>query len=80
MWKKASDDRRVHHAERLRAHLASLLDTARFDTEQLLGHRQVTDAYLCGLAVAPGLRLVTFDANVALRVVRGADASSVVQL
>lgn len=58
----------------------SLLDTRRFDTEQLLGHRQVTDAYLCGLAVAHGLRLVTFDAHVAMRVVRGFDAGCVWQL
>jgi toxin-antitoxin system PIN domain toxin len=50
----------------------SLLDTRHFDAEQLLGHRQVTDAYLLGLAVWHGLRLVTFDANVPARVVRGA--------
>ena len=30
----------------------TLLDATRFDTEQLLGHRQVTDAYLLGLAAA----------------------------
>jgi uncharacterized protein len=58
----------------------SLLDAARFDTEQLLGHRQVTDAYLLGLAVAHGLRLVTFDGSMATRVVRGAEPTSVVVL
>jgi uncharacterized protein len=58
----------------------SLLDAGRFDTEQLLGHRQVTDAYLLGLAVARGLRLVTFDGSVVARVVRGADAAHMVQL
>jgi len=58
----------------------SLLDVTRFDTEQLLGHRQVTDAYLLGLAIAQGLRLVTLDASIALRVVRGAVPGPVVSL
>jgi toxin-antitoxin system PIN domain toxin len=58
----------------------SLLDVGRFDAEQLLGHRQVTDAYLLGLAVAHQLRLVTFDERMPTRVVRGADASHVVVL
>ena len=58
----------------------SLLDAQKFDTEQLLGHRQVTDAYLLGLAVGHGLRLVTFDANIAMRVVRDAAAGFVVSL
>ncbi len=58
----------------------SLLDTEHFDTEQLLGHRQVTDAWLLGLAVAHRLRFVTFDANMPLRVVRGAKAGHVVAL
>ena len=49
----------------------SVLDESRFDSEQFLGQRQVTDAYLLGLAVEHGLRLVTFDANMPLRVVRG---------
>ena len=58
----------------------SLLDPAHFDTEQLLGHRQVTDAWLLGLAAAHGLRLVTFDANIPLRVVPGARSEHVVLL
>jgi len=58
----------------------SLLDAGHFDTEQLLGHRQVTDAWLLGLAVAHCLRFVTFDANAPLRVVRGAKAGHVVAL
>ena len=58
----------------------SLLDEERFDSEQLLGHRQVTDAYLLGLAVEHGLRVVTFDANMSLRVVRGAKGGHVVAL
>lgn len=58
----------------------NLLDPAHFDTEQLLGHRQVTDAWLLGLAAAHGLRLVTFDANIPLRVVPGAGSEHVVLL
>ena len=58
----------------------SLLDEQRFDSEQLLGHRQVTDAWLLGLAVTHRLRLVTFDANMPLRVVRGARSADVVAL
>ena len=68
----------AHH--RFIAEAPSLLDPERFDTEQLLGHRQVTDAHLLGLAVAHRLRLVTFDAAVPLRVVKGAKAGQVVQL
>ena len=59
---------------------ASLLDEARFDTTQLLSQLQVTDAWLLGLAVAHGLRLVTFDARLPLRVVRGATAADLVVL
>ena len=58
----------------------SLLDTTRFDTEQFLGHRQGTDAYLLVLAVAHGMRFVTFDASVPMRVVRGVDARWIVSL
>jgi uncharacterized protein len=57
---------------------ASLLDAALFDTTQLLGHRQVTDAWLLGLAVAHGLRLVSFDGGFPLRVVRGAQSAHLV--
>ena len=58
----------------------SLLDTQHFDADQLLGHRQVTDAYLFGLAVWHGLRFVTFDANMPMRVVRGATLEHLVVL
>lgn len=71
---------RLRDATRTRHHLflpsgPSLLDAEHFDSGQLLGRRQVTDAWLLGLAVAHGLRLVSFDASLPLRVVRGADAS-----
>ena len=58
----------------------SLLDESRFDSNQLLGHRQVTDAYLLGLAVAHELTFVTFDERMPTRVVRGADSSHVMVL
>ena len=58
----------------------SLLDEQHFDADQLLGHRQVTDAYLFGLAVWHGLRFVTFDANMPMRVVRGAHLAQLVVL
>lgn len=76
---------RLHAATQTPHHLfvpssTSLLDEALFDTQQLLGHRQVTDAWLLGLAVTHGLRFVTFDASPPLRVVRGATAGHVVAL
>ena len=58
----------------------SLLDTRIFDADQLLGHRQVTDAWLLGLAVQQGLRFVTFDGAMPLRVVRGANTEHIVVL
>ena len=58
----------------------SLLDEQHFDADQLLGHRQVTDAYLLGLAVWHGLRFVTFDASMLMRVVRGAKIEHLVVL
>ena len=76
---------RLAEATRTRHHLfvpsdASLLDPGLFDTGQLLGHRQVTDAWLLGLAVAHRLRLVGFDGALALRAVRGATALHVVAI
>jgi len=73
---------RLSEATQTRHHLfvpsnASLLDAQRFDTGQLLGHRQVT---MPGLAVANDMRLVSFDASLPLRVVRGAYASHVVAI
>ncbi len=50
----------------------SLLDAPLFDAGQLLGHRQVTDAWLLGLAVAHDLRFVSFDGALPWRAVPGA--------
>jgi uncharacterized protein len=58
----------------------SLLDAERFDTDQLLGHRQVTDAYLLGLASAHDCRLATFDGAMPSRVVRSASPAQLVVL
>ena len=76
---------RLSEAAGTRHHLfvpssASLFDASLFDTAQLLGHRQVADAWLLGLAVAHGLRLVSFDGGLPMRAVRGATASHVVAL
>lgn len=50
----------------------SLLEESRLDWRRLLGHRQVTDAYLLGLAVTHGCRFVSFDARINLAAVPGA--------
>lgn len=52
----------------------SLLDDRRFDMTLLAGPRQITDAYLLGLAVKHNGRLVTFDRGIAVHVVNGAEA------
>ena len=76
---------RLRQATLARHHLfvpgdLSLLDEQHFDAGQLLGHRQATDAYLLGLAVWHGLRFVTFDANMPMRVARGARIQHLVVL
>jgi toxin-antitoxin system PIN domain toxin len=50
----------------------SLLDTKLFRPELIGGPRQLTDAYLLGLAKTKRGRLVTFDAGIALKAVIGA--------
>ena len=52
----------------------SLLDADSLHWPQLLGHRQVTDANLLGLAVRHGCRFVSFDARVNLAAAPGAKA------
>jgi hypothetical protein len=51
----------------------SLLSPGLVNWEYLVGARQVTDAYLLGLAAHHGGRLVTFDHAIAPRVVPGAE-------
>lgn len=50
----------------------SITDNTLFDISYLVGHNQITDAYILGLAVKNGGRLVTFDRGVPLRAVKGA--------
>jgi toxin-antitoxin system PIN domain toxin len=56
----------------------SLLDPGLFDWTRILGHRQVTDAYLLALAVRNGGRLVSLDRRIDSGVVKGAAADHLV--
>lgn len=58
----------------------SLLEESVFDRSQILGPRQVTDAYLLALAVANEGRFVTFDQGVPIAAVRGARSAHLVVL
>ena len=58
----------------------SILDAERVRTDHVLGHRQVTDAYLLALAVLNEGRFVTFDRNVPLEAVQGATSDHLVAL
>lgn len=60
----------------------ALVNAETFDESRLMGHRQITDAYLLALAVANDGVLVTFDSAIAATraVVRGAKAEHVVVL
>lgn len=58
----------------------SFLDDTVFRSKHLIGHRQITDAYLLALAVKRGGRLVTFDRGVPVEAVVGARAEHVVVL
>lgn len=50
----------------------NLLQSGAVDWLRVLGHRQVTEAYLLALAVRQGGRLVTFDRRIATAAVPGA--------
>lgn len=56
----------------------SLLDDEAIDWSFVLGHRQVTDAYLLALATRNGGRLVTFDKRISPDVVPGARTDNLV--
>ncbi|WP_313315630.1 TA system VapC family ribonuclease toxin [Pulveribacter sp.] len=58
----------------------SLLDAGTLHWRHLLGHRQVTDAYLLGLAVRHQCRFVSFDARIDFKAVAGAEAEHLVTL
>lgn len=54
----------------------SVLDDSLFNHSSLRGHKQITDAYLLGLAVRNHGRLATFDRNVPIAAVKGARPSN----
>lgn len=58
----------------------SLVQPGTLNPAHLLGHRQLTDAYLLALAVHHQGRFVTLDGAVPLRAVQGAQASHLVSL
>lgn len=58
----------------------SLADSTMFDLAVLTGSRQITDAYLAGLAFHNGGRLATLDGGIPWRAVRGADAGLIEQI
>ncbi len=58
----------------------SLLDAAVIDWQRVLGHRQVTDAYLLALAVRHNGRFVTFDRRIGVEAVTGARDEHLVTL
>lgn len=57
-----------------------LLEAGRVNWGRLVGHRQVTDAYLLALAVAQGGRLVTLDRRIDATLVPGADTRHLVSI
>lgn len=59
---------------------ASLLDENLVDWTRILGHRQVTDAYLLHLAVRNGGRFVTFDRRITVDLVAGASEQQLERL
>lgn len=64
----------AHPAHRFIADDYSLLDDSRINWQSLLGHRQITDSYLLGLAVKHDCRFVSFDARINPEVVIGASS------
>lgn len=50
----------------------SLTDERRYNRSLILGHKQITDVYLLGVAVANGGSLATFDQSIPLAAVKGA--------
>ena len=70
----------AHLAHAFLADDYSLLDAGRVNWRQLLGHRQITDSYLLGLAVRHGCRFVSFDTRLSLGIVAGANPEHWVRL
>ncbi|MCR4304889.1 MAG: VapC toxin family PIN domain ribonuclease [Gallionella sp.] len=58
----------------------SLLENGVVEWQRMLGHRQVTDAYLLSLAMRHGGRLVTLDRRIDFDAVRGAQPDQLIVL
>jgi len=56
----------------------SLLDESLFRLSMIGGHKNITDAYLLGLAVRNHGRLATFDRSIPLKAVDGAGPGNLV--
>jgi len=70
----------AHPAHAFLADDYSLLDANQLHWQHLLGHRQITDSYLLGLAVRQQCRFVSFDVRLNLNAVSGATAEHLVIL
>ncbi|MGP1516796.1 MAG: TA system VapC family ribonuclease toxin [Ottowia sp.] len=70
----------AHPAHRFLPDDYSLLGNEAVCWSHVLGHRQITDAYLLGLAVRHECRFVSFDARVNLACVAGARPEHVLVL
>lgn len=64
----------AHPAHRFVADDYSLFDGELVNWHNLLGHRQITDSYLLGLAVRHNCRFVSFDARINPDIVAGASS------
>jgi toxin-antitoxin system PIN domain toxin len=58
----------------------SLLDEAVVDWNRIMGHRQITDIYLLGVALQHRGRFVTLDTRISYELVTGASKSNLVVL
>lgn len=58
----------------------SLVEPGTLNPAHVLGHRQLTDAYLLALAVQHQGRLVTLDGGVAIQMVQGATPAHLLRL
>lgn len=58
----------------------SLTDERLLNPTHLLGHRQLTDAYLLALAVHQGGQFVTLDGAIPLQAVRGAKVADLIRV
>ena len=60
--------------------MRALLDAEHLNWTRIMGHRQVTDAYLLALATKRDGRFVTFDQRITVSAVPGAQNKNLVVL